>query len=68
VTKVGIGVEGLVAWMEEHREAISGHDPTPPLLPQLPLFSDEQLRAAFRSMDPLAEGPARKEVGERRAP
>lgn len=51
-------MQGLVAWMEEHREAIPGLDPALPLLPQLPLLTDEQLREAFRPMDPLAEGPA----------
>jgi len=50
-------MEGLVAWMGEHRDGVSGLDPAIHLLPQLPLLTDEQLRAAFRSMDPLAEGP-----------
>lgn len=47
-------MEGLVAWMEENREAIADLDPTSPLLPQLDLLTDEQLRQAFRSMDPIA--------------
>lgn len=45
---------GLVAWMREHRKEIVGLDPSLPLLPQLSLLTDAQLRAAFRSMDPLA--------------
>ena len=51
-------MKGLVAWMEEHREAIAELDPDRPLLPQLDLLTDEQLQAAFRGMDPLATGQA----------
>lgn len=47
-------MEGLVGWMDEHRSEIAGLDPSGPLLPQLSLLTDEQLRAAFRAMDPLA--------------
>ena len=49
-------VKGLVAWMEDHGDEIEGLDPSRPLLPQLDLLSDEQLRAVARSMDPLADG------------
>jgi len=48
-------VQGLVAWMEGHGDEIEGLDPSRPLLPQLDLLSDDQLRAVARSMDPLAE-------------
>ena len=48
-------MRGLVAWMDEHREAIGGLDPERPLLPQLDLLTDDQLRVAFRSMDPWAQ-------------
>lgn len=48
-------VQGLVAWMEGHADEIGGLDPDRPLLPQLDLLSDEQLRAVARSMDPLAQ-------------
>ncbi len=48
-------MKGLVAWMRSHAEAIDGLDKSRPLLPQLPQLSDEQLRAAFRSMDPFAQ-------------
>ena len=45
---------GLIRWMRAHRAEITGFDVTRPVLPQLPLLSDAQLRAAFRAMDPLA--------------
>jgi hypothetical protein len=47
-------VQGLVAWMEAHADDISGLDNSRPLLPQLDLLTDEQLRMAARSLDPLA--------------
>jgi len=46
---------GLLEWMDEHGDEIVGLDRERPLLPQLDRMTDEQLRAAFRSMDPLAE-------------
>ncbi len=49
-------IRGLVAWMEAHGEEIPGLDPEEPLLPQLDLLTDEQIRAAIRSMDPMASG------------
>lgn len=49
---------GLAAWIRVHATEIRGLDPSRPLLPQLPLLTEEQLRRAFRSMDPLAT-PAR---------
>lgn len=48
-------LEGIVAWMKEHAAEIAGLVPQSPLLPQLDKLSDDQLRAAFRSMDPLAK-------------
>jgi hypothetical protein len=45
---------GLIRWMRAHRAEIRGLDASRPILPQLPLLSDAQLRAAFRWMDPLA--------------
>ena len=45
---------GLLRWMRAHAREIQGLDVSRPLLPQLPLLTDDQLRAAFRSMDPLA--------------
>ncbi len=47
-------MEGVLRWMEVHAAEIAGLDRSAPLLPQLPLLTDPQLRAAFRSMDPLA--------------
>jgi hypothetical protein len=41
------------AWMRAH--AVAGVDLTKPLMPQLDKLSDEQLRAAFRSLDPYAK-------------
>ena len=47
-------MKSLVAWMDENSEAIENLDTSRPLLPQFDLLTDEQIRAAFRSMDPLA--------------
>ena len=47
---------GLIRWMRANSAAIPGLDVRRPILPQLPLLSDAQLRTAFRSMDPLARG------------
>jgi hypothetical protein len=45
---------GAVAWMRAHAREIAGLDAARPLLPQLDKLTDEQLRAAFVSQDPLA--------------
>ena len=45
---------GLIRWMRAHGSEIRGFDGKLPVLPQLPLLTDAQLRQAFRSMDPLA--------------
>jgi hypothetical protein len=45
---------GLLRWMRAHSREIRGLDVSRPLMPQLPLLTDQQLRMAFRSMDPLA--------------
>jgi hypothetical protein len=47
---------GLIRWMRANSSSIPGLDTSRPLLPQLPLLSDAQLRRAFRAMDPLAHG------------
>ncbi|MEA2465341.1 MAG: hypothetical protein QOJ98_3088 [Acidobacteriota bacterium] len=44
----------LVAWMEKNRGAIAGLDKAGALLPQLDKLTDEQMRAAARSLDPFA--------------
>lgn len=49
-------MKGLLAWMQLHAAEITNLDAKAALLPQLPLLTDDQLRAAFRSMDPLAGG------------
>ena len=48
-------MKGLVRWIDRHRDEIAGLEAERPLLPQLDLLSDEQLRQAFRSMDRLAQ-------------
>ena len=48
-------MKGLVSWMKKHATEIPGLNPDRPLLPQFDLLTDEQIRAAFRSMDPMAE-------------
>ena len=48
-------LKGLVEWMEEHQNDISGFDRQKPVLPQLELLTEEQLKAAMKSMDPLAQ-------------
>jgi hypothetical protein len=45
---------GIATWMRTHAAEISGFDPTAPTLPQLPLLSNAQLRAAAMAQDPLA--------------
>ena len=47
-------LRGLHAWMQAHAGEIRGLDPHLPLLPQATKLTDDQLRAAFRSLDPLA--------------
>ncbi|MEJ7812979.1 MAG: hypothetical protein WKG32_21370, partial [Gemmatimonadaceae bacterium] len=47
-------MRGVLAWMRAHAGEIRGLDRAAPLLPQMPVLSDEQLRRAFASMDPLA--------------
>lgn len=47
---------GVLAWMQAHAEEIAGLDASAPLLPQMPLLTDAQLRQAFAWQDPLAGG------------
>ena len=47
-------MEGVVIWMEDHRNEIIGLDVDAPLLPQFDQLTDDQIRAAFRSQDPWA--------------
>jgi hypothetical protein len=51
-------MQGLDRWMREHAREIARLDPSAPLLPQLPLLTDAQLKAAFASLDPLAHEAA----------
>lgn len=50
-------MKGLLAWMRARADEIQGLNHAEPLLPQLPLLTAEQLRAAFGSMDPLTHLP-----------
>ena len=45
-------MKGLADWMKMHQAEIKGLDPKRPFLPQFDLLTDEQMRDAFRSMDP----------------
>lgn len=49
-------MEGLVSWMKKRADDIPKLAPDRPLLPQFDLLTDEQIRTAFRSMDPMAQG------------
>lgn len=46
--------QGIVAWMEKNRASIQALDPSLPLMPQLDKLTDEQIREAVRSLDPMA--------------
>jgi len=46
-------IKGLVSWMKNHKDEIENFDEERPLLPQMDKLTDDQLRAAMRSMDPL---------------
>jgi len=46
-------VKGLVAWMAAHAAEIRGFDAERPVMPQIDALTDEQMRLAIRSMDPL---------------
>jgi len=50
-------MKGLLTWMHAHQGEIAELDSARPLLPQFDRLTDEQMRAAFRSMDPWASGP-----------
>ncbi len=45
-------MRGLMNWMRVHAAEVDTLNPSDPLLPQVPLLTDVQLRAAFASMDP----------------
>ena len=49
-------MKGLVRWMEDHADEISGLIEGKPLLPQLQLLTGDQLQDAVRGMDPGAGG------------
>jgi hypothetical protein len=43
-------MRGLVIWIRRNGSAIAGYDATAAALPQLPLLTNAQLKAAFESM------------------
>ncbi|MEP1095000.1 MAG: hypothetical protein ABJG78_07805 [Cyclobacteriaceae bacterium] len=48
-------LKGIVGWMEQHKNEIQGFDSARPTLPQLDRLSDDQLRSAVNSIDPMAK-------------
>ncbi|HTK41645.1 MAG TPA: hypothetical protein VL287_08625 [Gemmatimonadales bacterium] len=57
-------LEGLQAWMQAHATEIRDLDRSAPLLPQFPLLSDAQIKAAFAAQDPFAtENAAARDSG-----
>jgi hypothetical protein len=48
-------LEGYRRWVRRHAREIAGFDTNTPTLTQLHLLSDDQIRAAARSMDPWAQ-------------
>lgn len=48
-------LKGIVGWMENHKTEIQGLDTNRPLLPQLDILTEAQLKSAVRSFDPLAD-------------
>ena len=44
----------IVEWMQAHSDEIAGIDTSRPMLPQFDLLSNDQIRAFFRGLDPLA--------------
>ncbi len=49
-------MKGIVKWMSEKKGEIAGLDMKRPLLPQADLLTDQQIKAVFRWLDPLAKG------------
>ena len=46
-------MKGLVAWMSAHAADVTALDRSRPLLPQFDRLTDDQIRAAFGSLDPM---------------
>jgi hypothetical protein len=51
--------DGVTKWMLANRSAIAGFDPAKRPLTQIDRLTDDQLRTAFRAMDPLAASSTR---------
>ena len=49
-------MNGLVAWLTAHAAEVAGLDRSRPLLPQFDRLTDNQIREAFASLDPLRAG------------
>ena len=57
-------LEGLARWMDTHAAEIRGLDRSAPYLPQFPLLTDSQIKAAFAEQDPFAaHGKAARDSG-----
>lgn len=56
-------MRGLVQWMKAHSGEIKALDLDRPLLPQADRLTNDQVFAAFRSMDPLANLPKAPHFG-----
>jgi hypothetical protein len=50
-------MKNLLSWMKSHAKEIPALDPSRPMLSQFDRLTDEQMREAFRSMDPWARTP-----------
>jgi hypothetical protein len=46
-------MKGIVAWMSSHAAEIAQLDRSRPLLPQFDRLTDDQIREAFASLDPM---------------
>lgn len=48
-------LKGIVGWMRDNKNEIAGLEKNRPLLPQLDKLTEDQLRTAVNSLDPLAK-------------
>lgn len=59
-------MKGLVAWMSAHVAEVPSIDRSRPLLPQFDRLTDDQIRAAFASLEPMREAGIGTERGHAR--
>ena len=48
-------IKGVVKWMKKHQDQIEDFDSSRPVLPQLDKLTDQQLRMAVKSLDPMGQ-------------